>query len=153
MLEHPEPPPGSAPAEEWVKWIRRFERFRIASGLASRDDEVQVNTLIYAMGDKADNILHSFTLSVEDRKNYATVKAKFDSHFVQRCNVIVERAKFNRRKQEKGESVDAFITSLYALAEHCGYGDLHNEMIRDRTMVGISTVHSLRNYSWTLGLP
>jgi hypothetical protein len=120
-----------------VKWIRRFERFRIASGLASRDDEAQVNTLIYAMGDEADDILRSFTLSEEDRKNYATVKAKFDSHFVQRRNVIFERAKFNRRKQEEGESVDAFITSLYALAEHCGYGDLHNEMIRDRIVVGI----------------
>ena len=87
--------------EEWVKWIRRFERFRIASGLVSRDDEAQVNTLICAMGDEADYILRSFTLSEEDCKNYATVKAKFDSHIVQRRNVIFERAKFNRRKQEK----------------------------------------------------
>ena len=30
-----------------------------------------------------------------------------------------------------------FITALYALAEFCGYGDLHNEMIRDRIVVGI----------------
>ena len=117
-----------------MKWIRRFERFRIASGLASRDEEVHINTLIYAMGDKADDILHSFSLSEEDRKHYATVKGKFDSHFVQRRNVIVERAKFNRRRQEEGEPVETFI---YSLAEHCGYGNLHNEMIRDRIVVGI----------------
>ena len=49
-----------------MKWIRRFERFRIASGLASRDEEVQINTLIYATGDKADDIQHSFSLSEED---------------------------------------------------------------------------------------
>ena len=90
-----------------------------------------MNTLIYAMGDQADDILRSFTLSGEDRKNYAIVKAKFDNHFIQRCNVIFECAKFSCRKQDEGESVEMFITALYALAEHCGYSDLPDEMIRD----------------------
>ena len=49
-------------------------------------------------------------------------------------NVIFERARF---RQEEGEAVDAFITSLYSLAEHCSYGTLHDEMIRDRIVVGI----------------
>ena len=132
----PEPFTFSRP-EEWVKWIRRFERFRVASGLARREGDVQVNTLIYAMGDQADDILISFTLSDEDRKSYATVKSKFDNHFIQRRNVIFERAKFNRRRQEENEPVEVFITALYSLAEHCGYGDLHDEMIRDRIVVGI----------------
>ena len=65
------------------------------------------------------------------------VKSKFDDHFVKRRNVIFERAKFNRRIQEGGESVDTFITALYSLAEHCGYSELHDEMIRDRIVVGI----------------
>ena len=33
--------------------------------------------------------------------------------------------------------MDVFITDLYALAEHCGYGTLHDEMIRDRIVVGL----------------
>ena len=41
------------------------------------------------------------------------------------------------RRQEEGESVASFINNLYALAEHCGYGELHDEMIRDRLVVGI----------------
>ena len=123
--------------EEWPKWIRRFERFRMASGLDSRGEEAQVNTLIYAMGDQADDILRSFTLSEEDRKSYERVKTKFDTYFVQRRNVIFERAKFNRRTQEEGVSVETFITALYTLVEHCGYGDLHDEMVRDRIVVGI----------------
>lgn len=52
-------------------------------------------------------------------------------------HVIFERAKFNMRKQEDGEPVDAFITALYSLAEHCGYGALHDEMIRDWIVMGI----------------
>ena len=52
-------------------------------------------------------------------------------------NVIYERAKFNSRKQEEGEPVDSVITDLYiASAEHWHYKDLHNEMIRDRIVVG-----------------
>ena len=99
--------------QEWSKWIRRFERFRSASGLNDKPEEVQVNTLIYTMGDEADDILCSFTLTEEDARVYATVKGKFESHFVKRRNVIFERAKFNMRKQEEKEPVDAFITDLY----------------------------------------
>jgi len=123
--------------QEWPKWIRRFERFRSAAGLAEKAEEVQVNTLIYTMGDEADDILRSFQLTEEDKKDYKIVKEKFEAHFVKRRNIIFERAKFNMRKQEGGESVDAFITDLYALAEHCGYNALHDEMIRDRLVVGL----------------
>ncbi len=59
------------------------------------------------MGDEADDILRSFTLSAEDRRKYAPVKNQFDVHFVKRRNVMYERATFNQRKQEEGEPVDA----------------------------------------------
>ena len=52
------------------------------SGLEEKDEEVQVNTLIYAMGDDADDILRPFRLFAADSKKYDTVKAKFDAHFV-----------------------------------------------------------------------
>ena len=37
---------------EWDKWIRRFERFRLASNLNASSEENQVNTLIYCMWDE-----------------------------------------------------------------------------------------------------
>ena len=123
--------------EEWPRWIKHFERFRQASELATKSEERQVNTLVYSMGDKAEGILHSFNLTADDAKSYATVKEKFEAHFVKRRNTIFERAKFNKRRQEEAETVDDFITDVYALAEHCGYGDLHDEMVRDRIVVGI----------------
>ena len=57
-----------------------------------------------------------------------------------RRNIIFERAKFNSRKQEEGESADTFITPLYGLAEHCGFGQLHDKLIRDCIVVGIRDV-------------
>ena len=50
----------------WPGWIRRFECFRQASGLEMKKLESQVNTLIYTMGIKADDILSSFGLSEDD---------------------------------------------------------------------------------------
>ena len=55
----PEPFDFTTP-DEWPKWLRRFRK---ASGLAAGDEETQVNTLIYCMGDKADDILWSLQLS------------------------------------------------------------------------------------------
>jgi hypothetical protein len=130
-----------AKPEEWPRWIRRFERFRQASGLNTKSEESQVNTLIYSMGEKADDIFHSFRLSEADGKKYQPVKSAFEGHFVKHRNIIFERAKFNSRKQEQGEPVDNFIVDLYTLAENCQYGALREEMIRDRIVVGIGDGH------------
>ena len=53
---------------EWPNWIRCFERFRNASGIAEKSEESQIDTLIYSMGDKADDILQSSNLSEESLK-------------------------------------------------------------------------------------
>ena len=66
-----------------------------------------------------------------------TIPCRCGCRFITCRNVIFERAKFNSRIQEEGESADSFITSLYGLAEHCGFGTLHDELIRDRIVVGI----------------
>ena len=62
---------------------------------------------------------------------------KFQQYFVKRKNVIYERSKFNQRIQKLDETVDSFVTDLYRLARTCNYGDLTNEMIRDRIVAGI----------------
>ena len=89
------------------------------------------------MGDEADDILASFGLNEADSKKYDVVKGKFENYFIKKRNVIFECAKFNQRIQEKGETVDQFITVPYQLAEHCNYGGLWDEMIRDRIVVGL----------------
>lgn len=121
----------------WPKWIRRFERFRMASGLIDKPDEYQVNSLLYTLGDTADDILSVLPLSEDDKKKYDKVKAAFEAHCVGKHNVIYERAKFNMRHQEEGESVESFITSVHTLAENCQFGTLRDELIRDRIVVGI----------------
>ena len=67
-------------------------------------------------------------------------------------NVIVERARFNRRIQRPGESIDSFIQDLYRLADECNYDNLKDDLIRDRIVVGVldERLFDLRNANLSL---
>ncbi|GBM60645.1 hypothetical protein AVEN_73317-1 [Araneus ventricosus] len=121
----------------WSKWKMRFERYRIASGLSTKTGNEQVNSLLYIMGEKAEDIFSSFGLFETEQDDFDIVLKKFNAHFVVKKNTTFERAQFNKRVQLDGESVNTFITALYTLSEHCEYGVLHDELIRDRIVVGI----------------
>lgn len=64
--------------QQWEKWIRRFERFRQASNLHLSSEANQVNTLIYCMGDEADDILQGQALSDVQRHQYKAVRDILD---------------------------------------------------------------------------
>ena len=87
------------------------------------------------MGDQAEDILN--TLHVPDDANYDQLKESLNTYFGVRRNLIIEQAKFNRRVQQPGEYVDVFIQDFYRLAEHCDYGALREQLIRDRIVVGV----------------
>ena len=55
--------------EEWPKWICKFERFRDASDLDEKSKQKHVSSLIYSMGEDADDILRSFWLTEDERKS------------------------------------------------------------------------------------
>lgn len=123
----------------WPAWRQRFARFRIATKLDKEDGDVQVNSLLYAMGKQAEPIFSTFTFSAEDENQYynAVVK-KFDEHFVPKRNLIHDRTCFHKRNQRSGESVEAFVRSLYELPEFCDFGATKDEQIRDRIVIGIA---------------
>ena len=114
MITHPEQFNFSC-HDNWPKWISRFDRFREASELMTKSEERQVNTLIYNMGGKANDILTSFALSADERKQYATMKEKFNRYFVKKHNVIFERAKFNSQRQQKGKRQLTILLQIYTV--------------------------------------
>ncbi len=123
---------------EWPEWKQRFKRFRTLAKYDTEEGELQVSSLIYAMGREAEHILKSFAFPTPDhRTNFDYVLGLFDTHFIPKRNVIHERACFNKRSQQHGESVEAFVRHLYELAEHCDFGGKKNEYIRDRIVIGI----------------
>ena len=124
-------------ADAWPKWLRQFDRYRVASGLNSKPQTKQVSTLLYAMGDSADDILQTLRLD-EGTVSYEEIKKSLNDYFAEWRNIIVESsAHFNKRLQKPGESVDAFIQDLHRLADNCDYGTLKDDLIRDQIVVGV----------------
>ena len=137
QLQPPNPFDFKCP-DEWPKWKRRFEQYFHASGLAaSKDGARQVSTLLYCLGEDADDVLSATNISTEERAKYQEVMAKLDAYFKVRKNVIFERARFNRRNQLPEETAEEYITVLFRLVDSCDYGNLKDEMLRDRLVVGI----------------
>ena len=130
--------------ENWPTWKRRFERYRSSCQLDRESGARQISTLLYCLGEEADEVLASIhSAEVNDQggeaqeETYQQVMDKFEMFFSVRKNIIFERARFNRHSQASGETAEQCIISLYKLAEDCNYGELKPEMIRDRLVVGI----------------
>ncbi|XP_064468421.1 uncharacterized protein K02A2.6-like [Ornithodoros turicata] len=123
--------------ESWKRWIVRWERYRVISGLQNQNADTQINTFLYAMGSEAEDVLVSLRLDDEEAKDYNKLKSRFEKHFIPRRNVIFERARFNQRSQLEHEAVEEFVTDLHRLAESCDFGSLKDELIRDRLVVGL----------------
>ena len=121
-------------SEEWESWFRRF---RQATGLVSKSEEIQINTLIYSMGDKAEDILQSLRYQTRKQKVLCRDREMQRLYFTKRCNIIYDRAKFNSRMQQDGELVEKSIHKVHAQAQHCSYGELHNQMVSDLIVIGI----------------
>ena len=106
---------------EWTRWRARWLRF----GDTSRINEHP--------GEQAEYIILSRDIPEDTHDN---VLAAFDGYFGFRTNTIVERAKFKKLVQNE-DGIDIFINKLYQQAEYCQFGALHEELIRDRIVVGV----------------
>ena len=130
--------------ETWPDWKDRFILYRMATKLHKEDGEIQVSSLVYAMGREASKIFKSFTFDepteeIPDPANhFETVLAKFENYFIPKRNIIHERTKFHQRNQAPGESIEMFLRSLHDLARNCSFGENENENIRDKFIAGLS---------------
>jgi len=64
-------------------------------------------------------------------------------------NVIYECYMFNKCTQEVGESVEYFITDVIKLVDHCQYGNLKDDLIRDK-LVSRGNDDKLERSYWKL---
>ena len=62
---------------------------------------------------------------------------KFEKYCVGKTNEIYERYCFNKRNQNQNESVDAYATALRTLAKTCNFGQLEDDLIRNRIVMGV----------------
>ena len=85
--------------------------------VGDKEDQLrQISTLLYCLGETADDALTSTNISEEERQRYGPIMAKLDEFFMVQRNVIFECACFNSRNQREGETSEQYITALYNFA-------------------------------------
>ena len=90
------------------------------------------------MGSESEYGFTQLALDEKEARDYTFVVGKFDEHFRPERNVIHERTMFHQRSQHSGgESAEAYIRSLYEMAEYCDFGTAKDDCIRDRLVIGV----------------
>ena len=89
-----------------------MEQFREASDFDEKSEQKSVSSLIFAMGDEAEDILNSFSLSVDEQKSYATVRDEFEAYLVKKRHIVFDQASF-LQKDNKRESQLHLSSMMY----------------------------------------
>lgn len=112
-------------------------RYRRVSRLTEQDVADQVDALIYCHGRDAEDILAASTPTNEEQEAFDKVLTclKIISS-VKEISYMKELDSI-RRRQEPGETVEAFVTALHRLVSRCGYGALKDKMVCYRLVVGL----------------
>ena len=141
LAEPPEPlnlEDRSHRGENWKQFKRDWTYYEIVSKIDNEDDVVRVAHLLNVIGRDTQELFETFNLSADDLKDVTKVLKVFETRCVPVSNVIYERYMFNKRIQEAGESVEHFITDVIKLADHCQYGNLKDDLIRDKLVSGVN---------------
>uniref|UniRef100_A0AAV2KDB0 ribonuclease H n=1 Tax=Knipowitschia caucasica TaxID=637954 RepID=A0AAV2KDB0_KNICA len=126
-------------ASNWDNFRTEFEDYSLASELADKDEKVQAATLRRVMGSECRHVYkHNLTLTAEQQEDVKAILDALENYFKPKRNVIFERYVFGNCRQDDSEPIDSFVTRLREKAASCDYGELREELIRDRLVLGIS---------------
>ena len=125
-------------AVTWKRFRQAWNNYEIASCSKTQDKEFRTATLLTCIGQDALEIYDGLAFDNDDqRKDIDLVIQKLEEFCVGTTNEIYQRYVFNKRDQGVGESIGTYVASLRSLAKTCNYGALSDNLIRDRTVVGI----------------
>ena len=154
-------------AENW-RIFEQEDNILIAAAYSNKPKKAQAYMLLNLAGSEAIEHERSFVYKpaeldehgtvltpAETREDPAVLKRKFKEVCDPRSNVTIERYNFNKRDQLPGESFQAYVADLRNKANTCQYGELKEELIRNRLVCGISkdNVHKLLLREADLTLP
>ncbi len=134
--------------ENWKEFESAWDDYIIATQLNTKlkkDDDTDdpigmamvAATLCAVMGQACKRVLTNLpTLTPADRKKPDKIMQALREYFIPQRNVLYERFVFNTAKQKPGEPIDVFSMRLRRLAESCEFGQLQDELIRDRIVIG-----------------
>ena len=135
-------------AEAWRKWKQSMQ-FYINATMAKKTEKEKYSFFLFSIGEAGREIFNTWVWpkvvdeegepTDEDEITVAALFKKFEDYCKPKRNLIVERHKFNIRRQNPGKSVDHYITELKTLAASCEYGNLTDDLITSQLVAGIQS--------------
>ena len=125
--------------DNWRHFKRDWMYYETASKIDKEEGPVRVAHLLNVIGRGGQEMFETFSLSDGDRADIKKVLQEFESRCAPVTHVIYERYIFNKRVQEPGESLDHYVTNIIKQASRCRYGELQDELVRDRLVSGIQS--------------
>ena len=123
-------------SDDWELYAERLDQFLLANGID--DDKKKVVVLVTVIGQKAYSLLRNLVAPTKPHdKKYDKLVEAMKKHLKPKPLTIAEQFKFNRRKQQEGESIAQFLAELRKLAETCNFGAKLEEQLRDRLVEGL----------------
>ncbi|KAG4068498.1 hypothetical protein HA402_004839 [Bradysia odoriphaga] len=122
----------------WKRFRQEFDIYMTASEKNQKSSEIQAALLLNMIGEYGRQLFNDFEMNDTDKKDIDKILAKFEKICVPEKNIVMERLKFNRRCQQKGETFDQFLESIQNLILSCEYGNDEDNILRDRILAGIS---------------
>ena len=128
--------PFEVGSDDWELYAERLDQFLLANGID--DDKKKVAVLVTVIGQKAYSLLRNLVAPTKPHdKKYDELVEVMKNHLKPKPLTIAERFKFNRRKQQEGESIAQFLAELRKLAGTCNFGAKLEEQLRDRLVEGL----------------
>ena len=136
-------------AAKWKEFKDNFEFYRIVKKYDDMEtEEEKIANMLVLLGSDSVRVYKQFKFNEtkDDTKRTLDNTIKyFDRYFEPVKNVTFERLQFNRIVQKSGQTIHQFIVELQCQAEKCEYGDMADELVKDRIVVGVQD-DKLREY-------
>lgn len=111
---------------DWVEYVERLEHFFLS-------------ILLSVCGAKTYKLICN--LATPRRPGdigFRDLVIRVKNHHNPKPSVIVQRFKFHTHSHKSGVTVAAFVAELRQLSEHCEFGAVLEDMLRDRLVCGIN---------------
>ncbi|XP_064482922.1 uncharacterized protein K02A2.6-like [Ornithodoros turicata] len=122
----------------WPSYEERLKSFLRVNRIPDND---HVDAFLSIVGGKTFELLKNLcSPELPASKTLDELLKVLRDHLSPRPSVIAERAKFHNRSQQENETMAEFVAELKHLAEHCNFGRVLDEMLRDRFVAGLLRV-------------
>ena len=120
----------------WKYFQQQWEDYEIATGLDKKGNKIRMATLRSIMGKECLRIFQALRIPDADKDDPKKSIEGLKDHFLPTRNLTYERYIFGLTNQGPNQTIDQYVTQLRHLTDSCEYGNLVDDFIKDRIVIG-----------------